>query len=200
MHFVLPPLQIIEKAIQPAEFPLRHAVHDERQLPRVQFAETAHRPADRNPSPARAVPAIRVRRPACSTARRPLRGAIFFGSGTTRSMSMPITLPKPSHSGHAPKGLLKLNSRGSERRIFQIAIFAGQLRAEADATPAGKRGEGTGESGEFSPRVPAGIVGRRIILLFDEHETSSRSFGEGGFQRIAQSRVARTSRRKADRR
>ena len=36
-----------------------------------------------------------------------------FGSGTTSSMSMSITLPKPSHSGQAPSGLLKLYSRGS---------------------------------------------------------------------------------------
>ena len=34
----------------------------------------------------------------------------FDGSGTTRSMSMPITFPKPSHSVQAPSGLLKLYS------------------------------------------------------------------------------------------
>src|SRR5207244_11091420 len=34
-------------------------------------------------------------------------------SGMTRSRSRSMVLPKPWHLGHAPKGLLKENSRGS---------------------------------------------------------------------------------------
>src|SRR5580693_10478325 len=37
----------------------------------------------------------------------------LFLSGTTRSMSKSMVLPKPWHRGHAPNGLLKLNSGGS---------------------------------------------------------------------------------------
>lgn len=33
---------------------------------------------------------------------------VLLLSGITKSSSMPITLPYPSHRGHAPSGLLKL--------------------------------------------------------------------------------------------
>ncbi|CAO4836214.1 MAG: hypothetical protein FADNKDHG_01613 [Holosporales bacterium] len=36
-----------------------------------------------------------------------------FLSGTTRSISKTISIPKPSHVLHAPRGLLKENKRGS---------------------------------------------------------------------------------------
>src|SRR6185436_1819959 len=36
----------------------------------------------------------------------------FDGSGTTRSMSSSMMLPKPWQVGHAPNGLLNENSRG----------------------------------------------------------------------------------------
>src|ERR1035441_979400 len=38
---------------------------------------------------------------------------VLFLSGTTRSISKSMVLPKPWHRGHAPNGLLKLNRRGS---------------------------------------------------------------------------------------
>src|SRR5580698_7558720 len=38
---------------------------------------------------------------------------VLFLSGMTRSMSKSMVLPKPWQRGQAPKGLLKLNRRGS---------------------------------------------------------------------------------------
>jgi hypothetical protein len=45
------------------------------------------------------------------------------GSGTTRSASMPMTRPKPSHSGQAPSGELNENSAGvgTRRAVPQAA-------------------------------------------------------------------------------
>ncbi len=42
----------------------------------------------------------------------PLR-KVSFGSGTISSGSTVSSLPRPLHSGHAPKGLLNENNRGS---------------------------------------------------------------------------------------
>src|SRR5687768_17248467 len=39
--------------------------------------------------------------------------SVLLESGTIRSKSKSMMLPKPSHSGQAPNGLLKLYSRGS---------------------------------------------------------------------------------------
>ena len=113
VHLVFPPLQPGEESLQAAELPLRHAVEISPTLLVGQLRERHVRPACRNRRPRPATLAVRARRPACSRARSPLRASDLFGSGTTRSMSMPITLPKPSHSGQAPSGLLKLYSRGS---------------------------------------------------------------------------------------
>ena len=40
-----------------------------------------------------------------------------LGCATTRLGSKKVTLPKPSHSGHAPIGLLNENRRGSNSAI-----------------------------------------------------------------------------------
>ena len=53
------------------------------------------------------------RRPACSTGRSLLREATCSGPARPGPCRCRSTLPKPSHSGQAPSGLLKLYSRGS---------------------------------------------------------------------------------------
>ena len=73
---------------------------------------------------------------------------VFDLSGTTKSGSMPITLPYPPHVGHAPKGLLKSNrcSVGSTNVIpsaskrCENVIILDSLPSlvEADLQPAGR--------------------------------------------------------------
>ena len=75
VHLVLPPLQPGEKTVQPAELPLRHAVHDQLPLRLRSTAKTARRPAGRSRRPGPAVLPVRGRRPACSRARSPPRGS-----------------------------------------------------------------------------------------------------------------------------
>ena len=79
VHLVLPPFEPGEEALQPAKLPLRHAVDDQVRRAAPRAGETARRWECRNRGPAPAVPSVRGRRPACSTARWPPRGAICPG-------------------------------------------------------------------------------------------------------------------------
>ena len=103
--------------------------------------KTARRPECRNRRPAPSARRVRACRPGCSTGRSPPRESTSSRSGTTRSMSMSITLPKPSHVGHAPSGLLKLYSRGSGAgySMSQFSQTSRVLKPSATPRPAVER-------------------------------------------------------------
>ena len=107
----------------------------------------------------------------------------FCLSGTTRSMSMSTMLPKPSHSGQAPSGLLKLNSRGSGGRIFDATIVAHQPRVPLHPAP-----RSTIDLGERTAQI-----GRGRRLFFDVQHRLTMPLVEGRFQAVAQALVRGTA-------
>ncbi|MNI24817.1 hypothetical protein D3C73_784480 [compost metagenome] len=56
----------------------------------------------------------------------------FSGSGISNSGSTTIFIPRPSHSGHAPKGLLKENIRGASSSILKP--HTGQAKFELNSS------------------------------------------------------------------
>ena len=107
------------------------------------------RPRHVEPEPALLAPRASARRAArgsaaCSTARSRPAWIDFVGSGTTRSMSSSMMLPKPWQVGQAPNGLLNENSRGcgSRRRCRTSRHSKRSLRTRCTtARLAGRRGE-----------------------------------------------------------
>ena len=92
-------------------------------------------------------------------------------------MSRSITLPNPSHSGQAPSGLLKLNSRGSGTGYSRPQSSQRSVRLNVS------RHQGRPSNSNAAPRPPA--VRSRPLGQVDQHMACAVAFGERRFDRVA---------------
>jgi len=163
VHLVLPPLQPGEKPVRPPNFRSGTPCTTTSRCRWVNCEKASvHRHAEVAGQGQQFFQLVRVGRRVPRGNRPP--ASDLFASGTTRSMSTLITLPKPSHCGQAPKGLVEAVQPRLGRRILDAAVLARQSRAEANPPPRpavnGKRppfppAAGRGEA--TSPLVPLSL-------------------------------------------
>ena len=138
MDLVLLPLEPAEEAVDAV---VVAAVPFDRRSASRRRSRSAHGTSSRTALLAPPASARRAARgsAACSTARSRPAGSTCVGSGTTRSMSSSMMLPKPWQVGQAPNGLLNENSRGcgSSYGMPQVAALEALARTGGRPVAAG---------------------------------------------------------------
>ena len=101
---------------------------------------------------------------------------VAVGSGTTSSGSTSIRVPRPWHSGHAPKGELKENDRGSSSSVSIGWSLGHDIFSENFCSRPGSLGSRSTKSNTTRPAARLSAVSTESVSRrLEDAFTASRS-------------------------